>query len=106
MLQENLNASKPSEHPPKQRGNFSKRLVGGNIGCVEKKIGMYYFAYRQTVCEQFPFLHIAPNILAHHPRLSIPYIVGVVIQIPLETISFEQYDASCLKNIINKSSHH
>ena len=34
-LKKNLNASRPSEHPP-VRGKMSKRL-GGIIGCKDKK---------------------------------------------------------------------
>ena len=33
-----LNASKPSEHPPNKGGELLKRLVGGNIGCKNKKL--------------------------------------------------------------------
>ena len=35
-LKKNLNASRPSEHPPVRGGEMSKRLVGGIIGCEDK----------------------------------------------------------------------
>ena len=36
-FKQNLNASRPSEHPPvKGGGGVSKRLVGGIIGCKDK----------------------------------------------------------------------
>ena len=32
----NLNASRPSEHPPQSEEKISKRLVGGIMGCKYK----------------------------------------------------------------------
>ena len=40
LFKKNLNASKPSEHPP-QVERVSKGFLGGNIGCRDKTSAWY-----------------------------------------------------------------
>ena len=65
LFKKNLNASKPSEHPP-SGGKMSKGL-GGNIGCRDNKTSLWYqgFANVTTSGQQYN-IEEKPSVIQVH----------------------------------------